>query len=274
MKTISFFIQKGGTGKTTSAVNAARYYTQQGYKVMLVDADPQADATLACGSRPDEEHDLALVLDGGRKAPTLLDVSHFVESEGFWLVPTFSDLENVQIALSQKSFGRFKAMQTALERVPRSLIDLVIVDCPTGFGMLTMSMVVASDYCVIAAKPDAYSLRGICGRPGISGGVYYLLSELGQENHVPTVAGVIATMVEPNTLRHQCGLALLRKDKKGFAEASANLATGEFEEFAGCDLPELLGAVPKFNSMNAKSDLLAAYSPIYARLAEIINLEK
>lgn len=274
-----FAAQKGGPGKSTAAYELARYLTANGKRVLLVDGDPQADVTLLCRldkMEPDKEkrarliadHDLSFVLGGlARPTLTLAQAALKVEHEGFWLVPTQADLENVQAGLAQRQTGALTAMRKAIKELRATgAFDAVVLDCATGFGHLTMNMIVAADWLVIPAKPEPTSLRGIKG-------VQYLLAELGDAEPVaypvPKIAGTIASMVESN-IRHRAGLALLKGDKEAFASV-ADRVNGEFAIFATEEYPRCLGVIPKINSLKASQVMRQAYGAVYDEMFKVIG---
>lgn len=266
MRTICFTIQKGGSGKTTSCLYAARYFASIGKRVLVIDADPQGDATTLLKAHADADHDLALVLGGAIKGErTLVESVIYLDREGFALIPTWSDLENIQVGLAQRTTGAQTVMRKAIRELrSQGHFDLVLIDCPTGFGLLTVNMIVASDLAIVPAQPEPSALRGVGGGNGTQGGVAYLLSELADnEFPVPTIAGVIATMVDGRSVRHRAGLALLRGDLDAFDALNARL-DGEYSELRKKSFPRLLGVIPKFNSINAHADLLAAYAAVYS----------
>ncbi len=156
-KAISLINQKGGVGKTTTAVNLAAALGEAGQKVLLVDFDPQGNTT--GGTAPEEA--------AGR--PTIYDlicgtasVSESIirdAAEGVDLIPADINLAGAEIELSEIENG-----QTALKNIIKNIkrnYDYVFIDCPPSIGTLTVNALTASDGAIIPVQCEYYALEGL-----------------------------------------------------------------------------------------------------------------
>ena len=156
-RTIAIANQKGGVGKTTTCVNLAAAFASMNYRVLLVDLDPQGNATTGCGIDPRRLHVSACEVLLGERAieETLLRP----EGLGFDLLPSDGDLTAAEIALLQQD-GREFALQRALGPVlPR--YAWVFIDCPPALNMLTLNALAAADSVLIPVQCEYYALEGL-----------------------------------------------------------------------------------------------------------------
>lgn len=156
---ISIAIQKGGSGKTTTAINLAAYLRNQGKKVLLVDLDPQANLTQSAGLQEEVEPNIYHVfkrLAAGQDAP--VDFSLF-RSNDMDIIPSSLDLAMSEMELVS-IFGREKLLQQHL-REARKKYDFIIIDCPPAMGMLTINALTASDSVIIPLQAEFLPLKGM-----------------------------------------------------------------------------------------------------------------
>jgi chromosome partitioning protein len=158
--TISIAIQKGGSGKTTTAINTAAALVRAGKKVLLVDADPQANLSQALGIEDEPTFNLYTELkkeilgDGGDLRLTIVKTSR-----GLDVVPASIDLAIAELEIVSV-YGREQLLRTLLEPlVPE--YDLILIDCPHAIGMLTVNALVASDYVLIPLPGEFLPLKGV-----------------------------------------------------------------------------------------------------------------
>ncbi len=156
-KIISFSNQKGGVGKTTSAVNIAASLGILGYKVLLVDLDPQGNATSGVGiSKKNLNKSINDVLVGNSSAKDAVVKTEF---ENLSLIPAHISLAGAEYNLYQGN-GAERVMKNALDTI-KDDYDYIIIDCPPSLSMLTINAMVASDGIIIPMKCEFYSLEGL-----------------------------------------------------------------------------------------------------------------
>lgn len=159
MKIISITTQKGGVGKTTTSINLAASLSEKGKKVLLVDLDPQGNATIGCGIDNNGidtiVHAMQADINGSFKASDL----SVVQRETFDVLPSNIELSNLELLLVSV-IGREGVLKRILEPL-KDIYDYVIIDTLPSLGILTVNAFVASDYVIvpILAK-DYYSLQG------------------------------------------------------------------------------------------------------------------
>lgn len=154
---IALVNQKGGVGKTTTAVNVAAYLAQAGKKVLLVDVDPQANASAGLGVRvADGEHHVYHVFYDAAAAP---HVVRQTAQAGLSVLPAHTDLAgaNVELVSFEDREHRLAQALTPLKGV----YDVILIDCPPSLGLLTVNALVAADKVLVPVQPEYYSLEGL-----------------------------------------------------------------------------------------------------------------
>ena len=156
-KIISFSNQKGGVGKTTSAVNVAASLGILGHKVLLIDLDPQGNATSGVGiPKKGLKYTINDVLAGGLPAKQAILNTEF---DNLDVIPTNIALAGAEYNLYREG-GAEKVMKEALDPI-KDEYDYIIIDCPPSLSMLTVNAMVASDGIIIPMQCEFYALEGL-----------------------------------------------------------------------------------------------------------------
>ena len=183
---ISIANQKGGVGKTTTSVNLCASLSMLGKRVLLVDLDPQGNATMGCGIN---KNDLdASVFDW---LTTLKLVEEIVQetSAGFSLLPSNSDVTAAEINLLGRD-GREFVMRNRLSKESNNY-DYVVVDCPPALNILTVNSLVASTGILVPMQCEYYALEGLAA---LMQTVEVIKNE---SNPALEIEGVLRTMYDP-----------------------------------------------------------------------------
>jgi chromosome partitioning protein len=147
--------RKGGTGKTTTAVNIAAALAHRGHEVLLIDSDPQAHATLSIGMKPDERG-LARVLAAGAGVDQCLSPTH---TRRLSLLPGSATLAEIGRTApgDPASIGRLRQSVAAV----RNRFDFVVFDTPPTLGFLTLSTLLASDEVYVPTQTHFLAIEGL-----------------------------------------------------------------------------------------------------------------
>ncbi len=156
-KVISVANQKGGVGKTTTAVNLSACLAYEGKKVLLVDSDPQGNATGGAGV--DKRHCEQTVYDVLINSVSIEDIVKETSYENFDVCPSNISLAGAEIELVS-ILGREYQLKNALEKV-KDKYDFIIIDAPPSLGLITINALTASDSVLIPIQCEYYALEGV-----------------------------------------------------------------------------------------------------------------
>lgn len=156
-KIIAVANQKGGVGKTTTSINIASYLCEFGRSCLIVDMDPQGNATSGLGIFPHQvPTSIYDVLVDGKPAK---DILMHTTVERLDLLPSNSDMFGAEIALAGL-LSREQRLRSALDPL-RPEYDLILIDCPPALGLLTINSLAAADFVLIPVQCEYYALEGL-----------------------------------------------------------------------------------------------------------------
>ena len=157
MSTIAITNQKGGVGKTTTAINLSTYLADLGKKILLVDLDPQGNSTSGLGIDKEQiESCLYDILINGKHIDEIKVASKIPNLD---VVPASVVLAAAEVELVQE-LSRETKLKAALEKV-KDDYDFIIIDCPPSLGLLTINGLVAADHIIIPSQSEFFSLEGL-----------------------------------------------------------------------------------------------------------------
>lgn len=208
-KVISLVNQKGGVGKTTSSINLASALGSEGKKTLLIDLDPQGNASNGLGlNTNDFENDIYDVITGACEVKKAIIKTKF---KNLSIIPSTINLAGVDVEFVKKmledpEFRQNEQLRIKLDEV-RETYDFIIIDCQPSLGISTMNALVASDSVIIPVQCEYFALEGIT----------QLLNSiiLVQSNMNPNlrIEGVLLTMLDGRT---NIGLEVIEEVRKCF----------------------------------------------------------
>ncbi len=150
--------QKGGVGKTTTAVNLAACVAEAGYPTLLVDLDPQCNATVALGMPKDLDRTVYACLGG---EADLTEAARETSVSNLWLVPSTAELAGASVELPRLASSEARLRESLGAARERFLFTLL--DCPPSLGPLTVNALVAADRVIVPVQTEYLALEGLAG---------------------------------------------------------------------------------------------------------------
>ena len=162
MKIISIINQKGGVGKTTTVINLASALSQQGKKILVIDLDPQGNATTGLGLSNTDQSDQTIygILNGTVSITSVIKKTEFQNLD---LITSNVDLSGLEVETAGDSDRAFilKAKLTAYLNDSRAIYDYVLIDCPPSLSLLTVMALVTSNSLLVPLQTEFFALEGL-----------------------------------------------------------------------------------------------------------------
>lgn len=178
--------QKGGVGKTTTTINLAAALANEKKSVLLVDLDPQGNATSGLGFTKDSNTTSYEVLLGSQPLSSGIQETHI---PGLYVLPANQNLAGAEVELVEMA-SRETRLQQALSM---TTYDYILIDCPPALGLLTLNALVAAKYVLIPVQAEYYALEGL-------GQLLNTIQAVKQSaNHQLEILGVVLTMYDKRT---------------------------------------------------------------------------
>lgn len=206
VKIIAITNQKGGVGKTTTSVNLSAALAYLGKKVLLIDMDPQANATQGIGINRTQLE--LTVYDAIIQGTPMADMILHSNVNNLDVVPSNIDLAGIEIELSQVKSGREQRLKKSIAPIQENY-DYIIIDCPPALGLLNTNALTAAHSVLIPVQCEYYALEGLTQLLN----TILLTQSVFNENL--TIEGVLLTMLD---LRTNLGIEVSQEVRKYFRE--------------------------------------------------------
>ncbi|MFM7180673.1 MAG: ParA family protein [Verrucomicrobiales bacterium] len=194
MKVIAISNQKGGVGKTTTSVNLAASIAAAGRRVVLIDLDPQANATSGLGMDLSEETGSVSLYEPLLGASTAADKVRATGRDNLFLIPSEMDLAGVEIELARTDTHLTRLGEVLAPLKAGNEYDFTILDCPPSLGVLMTASLAAADEILIPLQCEFYGLEGLAK-------IMQVVAQIRESGANPslTVEGILMTMFDGRT---------------------------------------------------------------------------
>lgn len=188
--TIAVTNQKGGVGKTTTAINVAYYLAKAGKKTLLIDLDPQGNASSGLGV--DKQLLNNTMVEVMNETKSLFDIIVDTEHKNLSIAPTASQLANTEVELANAP-RKFSRLKNAIDSIDSAQYDFIIIDNPPSLSLLTVNGLIAARYLLLPVQAEFYALEGL--------GQLLETMKLVRKSMNPTLdlVGVLPTMMDSRT---------------------------------------------------------------------------
>jgi chromosome partitioning protein len=196
--------QKGGVGKTTTAINLAGSLAEQGFHVLCIDMDAQANLTVGLGiNLGTVELSMANVLGDGNATMQLIVIP--TQTAGIDVAPATLELASTEVELFS-AIGREQALRSAIDGWAQETYDYILVDCPPTLGLLTINGLVAANNVIIPVQTQYYALKGLSA-------LIKVINQIRNKGLNPSlkIMGLLPTFYDGRTLLGREMLAELRE---------------------------------------------------------------
>jgi chromosome partitioning protein len=188
-------VEKGGSCKTTNSINTGIALSKLGYKVLLIDNDPQSHLSVSFGIDVDNlpltlTGLLSTIIDGKDLIKELVE-SAIISTNGVDILPSSYNMMNIEYALKASIGGEFALLE--IVKLIRDSYDVVIIDCPSSTNIFTINALIASQFVVIPILPHFLSVNGLQM-------IIHTISQVQKKyNENLQIAGVLVSMAQKNT---------------------------------------------------------------------------
>jgi chromosome partitioning protein len=189
MKLFAIANQKGGVGKTTTAVNLSTCLAEKGKRVLLIDLDPQANATSGIGFENGAGNSIYPALIGYAKIEDKIAVTRY---KGLSLVPGDLDLAGAEVEVARLEDHLTRLRVATRSMLTQSTFDYAFLDCPPSLGILMTNALAAADQLIIPLQCEYFALEGLSK-------IVHVIDQIRAVNPTLTIAGIVMTMFDGRT---------------------------------------------------------------------------